>query len=170
MPALTTAKPYSQTCGVNITTSAASASALPAQSALANVTANSCAPASTASPAGVSTNRVQVISADAVRAASCLRPAPTWRATTGTTTPARTPPATISKSTLGKLLAALYVSPRQVSPTVFEKTTDRPKPTRRAAKVRPATPAATEARPALTRARWLWRGVGGPGARAGAAG
>ena len=90
-----------------MTTSEASVSALPAQSALANVLANRRAPASTASPAGVSTSRVQVISAEAVREASSPRPAPMCRATTGTTTPASTPPATISKSTLGRLFAAL---------------------------------------------------------------
>ena len=43
------------------------------------------------------------------------------------------------------------MSPRQVSPTVLEKTSDRPKPTSRDARVSPATPAATEAKPALTR-------------------
>ena len=70
-----------------------------------------------------------MISADVVLRAASARPAPTCRATTGITTPASTPPATISNNTFGRLLAALYASPRQVSPTVLEKTSDRPKPT-----------------------------------------
>src|SRR6185295_11327952 len=75
-PALTTATPYNHTCGANMTTSEASVSALPTQSALAKVAAYQRAPNSTASPAGVSTNKVQVIKAAAVRDACSSRRAP----------------------------------------------------------------------------------------------
>ena len=51
-------------------------------------------------------------------------------------------------------------------PDGLEKTSDRPKPTSRAARVSPATPAATDARPALTLAAWSSWTVRRPGARA----
>ena len=90
-----------------MTSSPASTSPLPTQSALAKARPYSWAPARAASPAGVSTNRVQVTRADTVAPASVARPAETCRATTGMTTPASTPPATISNNAFGRLLAAL---------------------------------------------------------------
>src|SRR5918995_673469 len=164
-PALTTASPYSHTWGTNITSNAASTAPLPAQSALAKAWAYSPAPTSAASPAGVSTSSVQVSRADTVSPASSRRPAPTWRATTGMTTPASTPPATISNNALGRLFAALYTSPTQVSPTVLENTSDRPNPRIRAARVSPATLRATATKLRLTRVRRP--GPGGAGGPAG---
>jgi hypothetical protein len=51
---------------------------------------------------------------------------------------------------VGQAVGGVVVSPRQVSPTVLEKTNERPNPTSRDARVKPATAAATEAKPALT--------------------
>ena len=90
-----------------MTNSAATTSALPAQSALAKARPYNPAPASAARPAGVSTSRVQVIRAETVCASASRRRAPACLATTGTTTPASTPPATISNSTFGSVFAAL---------------------------------------------------------------
>ena len=81
-------------------------------------------PVSSASNPATATrpSTLQVNAAEAVREARSVSPRPSGPVSTGTSTPANAPPATTSKTMLGTRLAVWYAVPRQVSPTVCEKT------------------------------------------------